>query len=297
MNENRILLVGNGINDAQKISWNDMLNFIQDKLIAEGKIKEKEKIVAGQTSVSPTLLFDSLCKKNDVNEEILRELVKNYVENKSNFVKKLWGLYDIILTTNFDANLIVNIKGDETKKLTSNLSPLYRYITFNYENTSKKLYFIHGYHQSPETICLGLNQYTENLQKIRSHVLNLYPLDAKKTVKNASGKKSKTAWVSYFFKENTTVDILGLNLCPEEIDLWWLLTHRNKYFQNNSTNIVRYFDLEKVVSEDDNKRLSDRKTLLQSFGVKIEEIKNTWSYNSDFYSLCLKKIREINAGV
>ena len=89
MDENRILLVGNGINDAQKISWNDMLNFIQDKLIAEGKIKEKEKIVAGQTSVSPTLLFDSLCKKNDVNEEILRELVKDYVEDKSNFVKKL----------------------------------------------------------------------------------------------------------------------------------------------------------------------------------------------------------------
>lgn len=297
MNENRILLVGNGINDAQKISWNDMLNFIQDKLIAEGKIKEKEKIVAGQTSVSPTLLFDSLCKKNDVNEEILRELVKDYVEDKSNFVKKLWGLYDIILTTNFDANLIVNIKGDERKDLTSNSSPLYRYITFNYKNAPKKLYFLHGYYQSPETICLGMNQYTENLQKIKSHVQNFYPLMAEESEKTATEKKSKTAWVSYFFKENTSIDILGLNLCAEEMDLWWLLTHRNKYFQNNSTNVVRYFDLEKVVSEDDNKRLSDRKILLQSFGVKIEEIKNTRSYNSDFYSLCLKKIREINAGV
>ena len=57
--ERRVLLAGNGISDAQKISWNDMLSYIQEKLIQKNKNSESEKIEE-INNISPTLFFESL---------------------------------------------------------------------------------------------------------------------------------------------------------------------------------------------------------------------------------------------
>ena len=41
--QNRVLFVGNGINDAQKINWNAMLFYVQDRLFKDKSI-DSEKI-------------------------------------------------------------------------------------------------------------------------------------------------------------------------------------------------------------------------------------------------------------
>ena len=41
--QNRVLFVGNGINDAQKINWNPMLFYVQDRLFKDKSI-DTEKI-------------------------------------------------------------------------------------------------------------------------------------------------------------------------------------------------------------------------------------------------------------
>ena len=55
--QNRVLFVGNGINDAQKINWNDMLIYVQDRLF-EDKSIDSEKI-SNLDGTSPTLFFES----------------------------------------------------------------------------------------------------------------------------------------------------------------------------------------------------------------------------------------------
>ena len=97
--QNRVLFVGNGINDAQKINWNDMLIYVQDRLF-EDKSIDSEKI-SNLDGTSPTLFFESLCKSSSNPEETekkLRDFVKDYVNDKSNFVHKLWDLYNVIIT-------------------------------------------------------------------------------------------------------------------------------------------------------------------------------------------------------
>ena len=65
--ESHILLVGNGINDCNdnqknSIQWDEMLDNVQEKLIAKNQLDEDKKISANDKSVSPTVLFESLCK-------------------------------------------------------------------------------------------------------------------------------------------------------------------------------------------------------------------------------------------
>ena len=60
--ESRILLAGNGISDAQKIQWDDILRYVQDKMLETKDISEDD-FNENVRSVSPTLFFESLCKK------------------------------------------------------------------------------------------------------------------------------------------------------------------------------------------------------------------------------------------
>lgn len=273
-----ILLVGNGINDAQTISWKKMLNYVQTKLIESGKTAEDKKIDVMNCSFSPTLLYESIRKSSCAKESEIRNIVKNYVEDKSNFIRKIWSLYDTVLTTNFDNNLVIN-ENPQSKKVTYLESFTKRRLDFQYQNKQKSIFFIHGYYLYPETICLGFEHYSDNLKRIEDYVGNMF---SKK--KNKSSQKSHS-WIDYFFKSNTVLDILGLSMCSDEIDLWWLLNYRANVFPKLNENKIRYFDL---YQEDK----TDKRKILESLNVEIEEIKNVDSYDSDFYSLCMKKIKE-----
>ncbi|MCR4734524.1 MAG: hypothetical protein K5829_05935 [Treponema sp.] len=297
--EKRILLAGNGISDAQKIDWSDMLSFIQEKLFAEQKIQESEKI-EDINSISPTLFFESLAKKAEKQserEKELRLLVKEYVGDKSNFVHKLWQIYNIILTTNFDNNLVIS-KADiieneldpKEKHLTYEDRFLYRRLNFTYDKSLKSVFFIHGYFKNPDTICLGYEQYTDNLKKIEDFVIKNY---SDKNYKKKKNNKS-ISWIDYFFKDNTTIDILGLSLCNEEIDLWWILNYRKKILHRIKNNRINYYDIpiDEIKDEEALKKRKAKDKVLKSFGVKVVEIDKARKHNSDFYSLCLKKIKE-----
>lgn len=175
LRENRVLLVGNGISDAQKIDWTNLLYYVQDKIFQNPQISESKKI-ENLSFISPTLFFESLCRNSQNQSETekeLRNLVKEYVSDKSNFIFKLWNNYNVILTTNFDNNLVISkadiLENDENpkeKNLLFKENPLYRRLDFIYDKRQKSIFFIHGYFKNPSTICLGYDQYTENLKKI-----------------------------------------------------------------------------------------------------------------------------------
>ena len=59
--ESRILLAGNGINDAQKIQLDDMLRFVQDKMLESKDISETD-FNEDIRAVSPTLFLSRSAK-------------------------------------------------------------------------------------------------------------------------------------------------------------------------------------------------------------------------------------------
>ena len=214
-NQNRILLVGNGINDAQKIEWDRMLLYIQEELLNEGAI-ESSDVIKNIDSISPTLFLESLNKKVETGK--IQDLVKEYVADKSNFVHKLWKIYNVILTTNFDNNLVISNskilevnEGSKEKVLLNAKSFLYRRLDFTYNKVLKTLFFVHGYFKNPKSICLSFEQYSNNLKLIENHVIQYY------SEKNKSKKRNRKSisWIDYFFMENITIDIMGLSLCDE----------------------------------------------------------------------------------
>ena len=138
--QNRVLFVGNGINDAQKINWNDMLIYVQDRLF-EDKSIDSEKI-SNLDGTSPTLFFESLCKSSSNPEETekkLRDFVKDYVNDKSNFVHKLWDLYNVIITSY--SQIPIYLKMIQTKKNLFMKKAFYIADLISYLKIKKKLFF------------------------------------------------------------------------------------------------------------------------------------------------------------
>ncbi len=294
-NESRILLAGNGISDAQKISWKNILSFVQDKLVESKQIEAENKIEAFE-NLSPTIFLESLCKRISDSKEI-QKLVKEYIADKSNFVHKLWNLYNVILTTNFDNNLVINkVKllenesDPKEKELTYKDKFLYRRLDFTYDKHQKTIFFIHGYFKQPSTICLSFEQYTKNLKRIEDFVIQDY---SEKNFEKKKNRKS-VSWLEYFFKDNTTIDILGLSLCNDEIDLWWILNYRKTILNRLKNNQINYYDLKDDCFADEKTKSvhSAKLKSLESFGINIVYVEKASDYNSDFYSLCLKQIRE-----
>ena len=69
---------------------------------------------------------------------------------------------------------------------------------------------------------------------------------SEKNYKNKTENKS-VSWIDYFFKENTTIDILGLSLCDEEIDIWWILNYRKKILQRIKNNTTAVLNIEYIL--------------------------------------------------
>lgn len=301
MNENfeRIALVGNGINDASKIEWTGLLNYLQQK-----KIKIPGSLVdLHDKEISPTIFFEYFNafsqQKNlepySLSNRQLENLVCEYVEDKSNFIKKLWKKYNKVLTVNFDDNLILS---SDLKKMANNKVLQQRY-DFEIDNQQKKIYFIHGFYKNPSTICLGFDKYCSLLKRIQDFIVKNYPNDeeiSRRKSKNMKNKKEKSrsakSWIDFFFMENVQIDILGFSLSQSEIDIWWILNRRMQV-RNRVNNKICYYDLPVINSNGLKNTVRENKhKILKTMDIEVVEIggeEELQKYDADFYSLCLKK--------
>lgn len=191
------------------------------------------------------------------------------------------------LTTNYDYALEKSVDPSFKSKRGSTETTYSRYRKHNVNvgSENKTIYHIHGEEHVPRSICLGFEQYSGSLEKIRSdlvrstkkgknpadeHRYHLY--DVMMGVKKENGEdEGDGSWYLNFFKED--VYILGLRLDFSEQDLWWLLDYRIrkvKYEKNDFeiTNRIIYFDTDSVDASSEGKYAA-RNSLLRVFGVEI----------------------------
>jgi hypothetical protein len=259
-----VLLLGNGINNVdEQCSWDDLIR----DLVRFARLTR----LASKDKPFPLFyeeIYLSNLKANRVPEGKLKKFISEWVEgniNRSVLHERIMstGFTDII-TTNYDYTL-ENPSGPKDLKLKNkgiikeNLYSLFRHTEVN----STRIWHIHGEVNSPQTILLGFEHYSGQLQRIRNYVvtgtddsytLPIFPLIAKPPLAKARSKvKVKPAakgkpdaesrlgsvgndsWLDLMFTRD--IHIVGLTLDFVESDLWWVITFRARMKLEKKLNI------------------------------------------------------------
>ncbi len=227
------LLVGNGINNiSEGHSWADVLKGLEDEFRVEINTQDKPFPLAYEE-----IYFRVLKTQR---EEFSENEIKTFIANKVNTIKpneiheRIVGLAcDDIMTTNYDLAFECCLDNTLSAEHLNNKGKIKesKYNVFrHHEITARKIWHIHGALNSPASITLGYEHYSGYLQSMRSYTTTGSQY-ADKYFDKPLTRRLKTgeagySWIDNFFTKD--IYIIGLNLDFVEIDLWWLLTFRER---------------------------------------------------------------------
>lgn len=266
------LLLGNGINNLSKdsISWEALLkqlaNEIQHDEIMD-LIDEKPF-----TLIYEEIIFKFNSKSLQVSKEIdiKRRVAKLVSEISSNEYHEMLlnSKFNNIITTNYDYAL-ENSLDSKTEK--SNLKNETKYSLFRRKTiNSKNIWHIHGECDVPNSIMLGHEQYAGQLQKMRQYATANRNTQSREVSQFKLGNhcfdtdNSIYSWLDIFLRDN--IHILGLSLDYTEIDLWWLLSYKERLRQISNYNVG---STTFHTTERPNIQKQALLAILKSFGVNI----------------------------
>jgi hypothetical protein len=287
-----VLLLGNGINDVtNSYKWmdliDDIVNFLEIKNI--NGLKEKPF----------PLLYEEIFLTNLRGKKVselkiksfIAEKIKRISPNKVHELIKSLNPTDII-TTNYDYTIekslgssgsILSDKG----VVKQNLYSIFRHT----EGNGCKVWHIHGELNRPNSILLGYEQYSGQLQQMRNYIAlgtgDAYKKQFPPLIKQLKkGKVDNNSWLDIFFTQD--IHIVGLSLDFIELDLWWLLTFRARRVLENRfsiTNKIVYYYPQSL-----EKKIQNKLEILRANEVKTEAYGN--AHNIEYYQDVFKAIKE-----
>ncbi|MHB0966568.1 MAG: SIR2 family protein [Bellilinea sp.] len=237
----QVLLLGNGINDlTNNYNWSNLINALADHLDLPRPKSENP--------LSFPLLYEKLylanLKKMKIPENELKsfivEQIKNLKPNEAhNRINDLG--FSEIMTTNYDyviENSLGFDKFDNAGVVKESTYSVFRCL----KNEKTKVWHLHGEINSPNTILLGYEQYSGQLQHIRNYAVS----GTKKEYKSFQspslvsqikrGEVKNNSWLDSFLTKD--IHIVGLSLEYAESDLWWLITFRARKKLENKLKIM-----------------------------------------------------------
>ncbi len=277
----KTLFIGNGINrlSDNNTSWENILRDL-------AKYVNKADLLFEHIDDKPfTLVFEEIFLRSantDGTSEIeLKKRAAKLINNipHNNFhTKTMNSSVKHIITTNYDYNFENSIISNENKSSTTSETKysLYRRRT----QSSKNVWHIHGESSIPNTLMLGHEHYSGSLQRIRSYLTS-----RKKTSPFMLGifdfdrNESTYSWVDIFLRDE--IHILGFSLDYTEIDIWWLLSYKERLRLGHKRQIGKTFFHQfhaKELSNKDRAKLG----LLESFGVNVISTKVSNSYQEAY---------------
>jgi hypothetical protein len=281
------LLIGNGINNLSlpSLSWQDLLGDLIVSINKENVINlEKKPFLHVYEEI-----YTRALKYTESNENILKNKIVDSTKRiaRNNYHDVILDLrFENILTTNYDYNLSPDVSGSKTKETKYSL---YRY----QEYKDKKIWHIHGELNNPESIMIGYEHYMGSIHNIQTHQ------------NKKKDEKKKESWVDIFLRDD--VYILGLGLDFGEIDLWWLLSYRNRLILEDKipANKIVYIKSKKIETfnneiiecekrVENNIKEKEEKAkieMLQVFGVEIKEFNLADRNYSLFYDEVITFLR------
>ena len=247
--ENRVLLIGNDINNAtSNYSWADLLT----DLIDFAKLTKAPSMDNKPFPLYYEEIFLSSARKYGTKESRLKAYIaaksRRLVPNEIHHEILNLGTKNI-LTTNYDLTL-EKVITKNTKKLKNSgyiKESLYNIFRINKVNDIN-FWHIHGSELAPRSITLGYEHYGGYLQQMRNYVVTGTKRNYSKKdfapihIRLKENQINFESWIDYFFTRD--IDIFGLNFDFVEMHLWWLLTYRARIKvikHAEITNTIRYF--------------------------------------------------------
>ncbi|EEI49527.1 TPA: SIR2 family protein [Proteus mirabilis] len=230
---NYSLLIGNGINNiTQGNSWLDVLNSLEEKYGIKINTKNKPFPLAYE-EIYLNILNSN---RNGFSEYEIKKAIADKIQkiHPNEIHERIVELEcNNILTTNYDLTFELCLNNDINTENLKNKGKIKesRYNIFrHYEVEDKKIWHIHGALNNPNSIILGYEHYSGYLQSMRSYTTtgSQYKNESLKVplIKRLKSNNINNSWLDDFFTKD--IYIIGLNLDFVEIDLWWLLTFRER---------------------------------------------------------------------
>ncbi|WP_337049178.1 SIR2 family protein [Serratia fonticola] len=268
------LLIGNGINNITKgNSWLDVLNSLGETYGIKIDTQDKPFPLAYEE------IYFNISNKNTkgFSESEIKDSIASKINkiNPNEIHQKIIELEcDNILTTNYDLAfeycLDDSIRPEDLKnegKIKESKYNIFRH----HKVKNKKIWHIHGALNNPNSIILGYEHYSGYLQSMRDYTTtgSRYSNESFNEPLTKRLKKNDVAnsWIDDFFTKD--VYIIGLNLDFVEIDLWWLLTFRERSRLTNKIKLeheITYYIPHHFYGNPTSKPKID---LLKSVGVTI----------------------------
>lgn len=239
------LLIGNGINylGDNVVGWTDLLNKLITNIDKSAVITTEEK---------PFLhlyeeIFTRAEKYTSKNEEAIKEDIVDEISTMTPnpYHKKITDLpFENILTLNYDYNFTNSgHRRNQEKKYSLRRHQLI---------DNKKVWHIHGELNNKDSIMLGYSHYIDSINNIQNEFRKI-----------EKDKRRDLTWIDIFLTDD--IYILGAGLDFEELDIWWLLSYRNRELlkQKEYLNRSTIFKKTKIIYIDLVDKKNDDSKMLQ----------------------------------
>jgi hypothetical protein len=280
---NQALLIGNGLNDVTNhYKWKDLL----DDLTNFVEITQPKRNHSKPFPLFYEEIYLSNLRKNKYSEFKLKSLIGNKLRTFKpneihNRIKDLG--FSEIMTTNYDYVIEEALGFDNYENqgvVKERTYSLFRSI----KKEMVRVWHIHGELGLPNSILLGYEQYSGQLQHIRNYVVSGTKEDYKNFQSRAlismikDGTIDENSWLGLFFRQN--IHIVGLSLDYTESDLWWLITFRARMKLEGRLeikNAITYY-YPKVYEADNVEKLE----LFNANDIELKPIE--FEHNLDYYN-------------
>lgn len=281
---NKILLLGNSVNlMSTGYSWrlllNDLIEFVGKSSAIRFKM-EKPFTLLYQEILIRAIRF-TRHKEKDLKNKIIESLER--IGDNDFHENYMRAGFTNILTTNYDYNL------EKSLKMKFKSSNVLRETKFNLfrrkEINNAFVWHIHGEIDSPNSITLGYDHYIAYVSEMNKYVSSGTTTRKDKLrspfiseIRNFENQNISYSWIDLFLRDD--VHIIGLSLDYTEIDLWWLITYKEK-LRDDGRQIgdTHYYYFTKAEDELDNVARREeahqekiKLSLLESYGVKLVPI-------------------------
>lgn len=301
------LLIGNDINNVNNtVSWSNLLkSLIKD---INSHLVHDKKIDLSNFKKKPfPLLYEEIYMKAILSQDISETELKQQIAKLVGVIQRneiheriTSGAYENLLTTNYEHSLEGTPLDGKVKLKNNGVIRESKYNIFrNHEIDGKKYWHIHGDSRSPNSIVLGYEHYSGQLQQMRNYVIsgtNYKSSNAtSRPLVDRLGKPDfeLNSWIDLFF--NSHVHILGLGCDFIESDLWWLFTIRARRMTEKSQNSNRYRSFldaakeSKIVYYYPKKHYNKEKDQLMRAN-RIETVAIDIEDKQEYYNMILDKI-------
>lgn len=287
--KNKVLLIGNDINNIRNAnSWIDLLNKLKRSLDVDMDFSNDKPF---------PLAYEELffkCKQHSSYKdlEIKRIVCDTVSEIEPNEIHEAILDLDIehLLTTNYDHSFQKALKHQDHMSYTGIINETKYSLFRKYELMGKSIWHIHGDIKTSNSVTLGYEHYNGYIQHMRDYIVNgtdnsYRKFNFKPLISRLKTNPNPTdSWVDLFFTRD--IFIIGLKLDFHEIDLWWLLTYRARFFEKHTKRDkgnIYYFIPQLFVASSKSKI-----DLLKSVGVTVIALENE---KTEYYMNVIKHLR------